>query len=107
SEGPPLLLLLAVTGIVLLLSHGLDLYDSDSLSNKLDLTFRLLMVLGLVAFSLAAVAFVYRQFRPGRDFLPGAPWGLGVLTITLVVWRALYSWTVQPASFRARGDVFG
>lgn len=106
-EGPPLLLLLAVTGIVLLLSHGLDLYDSDSINNKWDLTFRLLMVLGLVAFSLAAVAFVYRQFRPGRDFFPAAPWGLGVLTIALFVWRASYSWLVQQPYFRERVYVLG
>jgi sugar transferase (PEP-CTERM system associated) len=106
-EGPPLLLLLAVTGIVLLLSHGLDLYDSDSLSNKWYLTFRLLMVVGLVAFSLAAIAFVYRQFRPGRDFFPGASLGLVVLTISMFVWRALYSWLVQHPYFRERVYVLG
>jgi len=58
-----------VTAIVLLLSHGFDLYDSVSLSDKWDLIFRLLMVLGLVSFALAAVALVYRSL--GRDFLPG------------------------------------
>lgn len=99
--------ILGVTGIVLLLSHGFDLYDSDSLGDKWDLTFRLLMVLGLVAFSLAAVAFVYHRFQPEHDFLPGAAWGLGVLTVTLFVWRASYSWIVQQPYFRERVYVLG
>lgn len=97
--------ILCVTAIVLLLSHGFDLYDSDSLSDKWDLIFRLLMVLGLVSFSLAAVALVYRSL--GRDFLPGAAWGLGVLTVALFVWRASYSWLVQQSYFRERVYVLG
>ncbi len=97
--------ILCVTAIVLLLSHGFDLYDSDSLSDKWDLIFRLLMVLGLVSFSLAAVALVYRSL--GRDFLPGAAWGLGVLTVALFVWRASYSWLVQQPYFRERVYVLG
>jgi len=83
-----------VTVIVLLLSHGFDLYDSDALGDKWDLTFRLLMVLGLVAFSLATVALVYRSL--GHDFLPGVAWGLGVLTVALFVWRVSYSWCNGP-----------
>ncbi len=99
--------ILCVTGIVLLLSHGFDLYDSGGLSDKWNLSFRLLMVLSLVAFSLAAVAFVYRRFQPDHDFLPGAAWGLGVLTVTLFVWRASYSWIVQQPYFRERVYVLG
>jgi len=98
---------LAVTAIVLLLSHGLDLYDSESLGDKWDLSFRLLMVLGLVAFSLAAIALVYRRFQPGHAFLPGAAWGLSVLTVTLFLWRASYSWLVQQPYFRERVYVLG
>jgi sugar transferase (PEP-CTERM system associated) len=94
-----------VTAIVLLLSHGFDLYDSGSLSDKWDLIFRLLMVLGLVSFALAAVALVYRSL--GRDFLPGVAWGLGVLTVALFVWRASYSWLVQQSYFRERVYVLG
>jgi len=103
----PIFWLIAVTGIVLLFSHGLDLYDAGSLGSKSELTLRLLRVLGLVAFSLAAVGSIYRHFRPGRDFLPGAPLGLGVLAITLFVWRAAYSWIVQHPYFRERVYVLG
>ena len=39
--------ILVLTAIVLLLSHGFDLYDSSQLGAKLDQAFRLLFVLGL------------------------------------------------------------
>jgi sugar transferase (PEP-CTERM system associated) len=97
--------ILCVTAIVLMLSHGFDLYDSDSLSDKWLLTSRLLMVLAIVAFLLAIVAFVYRGL--GRDFLPGVVWGLGVSTVMLFVWRASYSWLVQQPYFRERVYVLG
>lgn len=97
----------ALTGIVLLLSHGFDLYDSGSLGSKWDQRFRLLLVLGLVAFSLALVELAYRRFLPERDFLPGAKWGLFVLTITLLGWRWVYHWMVQRPFFRERVYVLG
>jgi sugar transferase (PEP-CTERM system associated) len=98
---------LAVTAIVLLVSHGLDLYDAGGLGNKSDLSFRLILVLGLVAFSLAGAGSIYRHFLPDRDFLPGAPLGLGVLAITLFAWRTAYSWIVQQPYFRERVYVLG
>ena len=68
--------LLAVTAIVLLISHGLDLYDYSSLGGKWD---RLIVVLGLVAFSLAAVDLAYMKFWPGQAFLPGDEMGIADL----------------------------
>src|SRR5260370_13335979 len=94
--------IVCVTTIVLLLSHGLDLYDTSGLGAKWDQVFRLFVVLGLVAFSLAAVDFVYGLFLPGRVFLPGVKWGLVVLAVTLLGWRGAYSWIVQQPYFRER-----
>src|SRR3974390_3509647 len=74
-----------LTGIVLLLSHGFDLYDSSQLTEKLDQAFRLLFVLGLVALVLEGV----NHFVPG--FLPGrwsALLGVGILTFALFGWRS-------------------
>ena len=75
--------ILCVTGIVLLLSHGFDLYDSDSLGDKWDLTFRLLMVLGLVAFSLAAAACVsvLPPFPAWARFSPRGRVGIGCFDV--------------------------
>ncbi len=99
--------ILGVTAIVLLLSHGLDLYDSARLGAMWDQVFRLFLVLGLVAFSLAGVDFVYDHFLPGRIFLPGVKWGLLVLAVMLLGWRGAYSWIVQQSYFRERVYVLG
>ena len=96
-----------VTAVVLLLSHGLDLYDSSGLGAKWDQVFRLFMVLGMVAFSLAGVDFVYGLFLPNRVFLPGAKWGLAFLAVMLLCWRGTYSWIVQQPYFRERVYVLG
>jgi sugar transferase (PEP-CTERM system associated) len=101
--------ILAVTGIVLLISHGLDLYDSSNLGSKWDLIFRLLIVLGSVAMSLSIVGFLYGYFLPGHNFLPrdSALAGLIILTFALFAWRAAYSWLVQQHYFRERVYVLG
>jgi sugar transferase (PEP-CTERM system associated) len=96
--------ILMVTGIVLLLSHWFDLYDSSSLSAKWEQTFRLLLVLGLVALALSAVGFVFPSFMPGNG---SALAGLIILTFTLFCWRAAYSWLVKKPFLRERVYVLG
>src|SRR4029077_15293837 len=72
--------ILAVTVIVLLVSHWLDLYDSASLGASWEQVFRLLFVLGLVSLALSAVGFAYPRFFPGNG---SAVAGLVILTFTL------------------------
>ena len=99
--------IMGLTAIVLLLSHGLDLYDSSGLGAKWDQVYRLIVVLIIMAFSLAAVEFFYKHFMPGRAFLPGMNWGLVVLMVMLLGWRGAYSWIVQQPIFRERVYVLG
>jgi sugar transferase (PEP-CTERM system associated) len=101
--------ILAVTAIVLVISHGLDLYDSSRLDANRDQIFRLLLVLGMVALALSGVGYVYHFFLPGHDFLPpySALMGLLILTFALLGWRAAYSWLVQQRYFRERVYVLG
>jgi sugar transferase (PEP-CTERM system associated) len=96
--------ILAVTGIVLLLSHWFDLYDSTSLSAKWEQTFRMLLVLGLVALCLSAVGFVFPRFMPGNGSVLA---GLIILTFTLFGWRAAYGWLVKQPFLRERVYVLG
>jgi sugar transferase (PEP-CTERM system associated) len=96
--------ILAVTGVVLVLSHGLDLYDSSNLGEKWDQTFRLLLVLGFVALVLSAVGFIYPSILPGNGSALG---GLIILTFTLLGWRAAYSWMVKQPFLRERVYVLG
>jgi lipopolysaccharide/colanic/teichoic acid biosynthesis glycosyltransferase len=108
-EGPTLFGLLAVTGLVLLLSHGFDLYDTGRMGARLDQTFRLLLVLGVVALTLSAVGFVNHRFVPNHDFLPrdSALVGLVILTFALLGWRATYSSLMQWHYLRERVYVLG
>jgi sugar transferase (PEP-CTERM system associated) len=101
--------IVAVTAIVLLISHGLDLYDSSLLDAKWDQIFRLLLVLGFVALALSGVGYAYHLFLPNREFLPrdSALVGLVILTFALLGWRAAYSWLVQLKYLRERVYVLG
>jgi sugar transferase (PEP-CTERM system associated) len=96
--------ILVVTGVVLLLSHWFDLYDSSSLGAKWEHAFRLLLVLGFVALALAALGFRYPNLLPGNN---SAFWGLIILTFTLFGWRAAYSWMVKQPFLRERLYVLG
>jgi sugar transferase (PEP-CTERM system associated) len=96
--------ILVVTGVVLLLSHWFDLYDSSSLSAKWEHAFRLLLVLGFVALALAALGSRYPSLLPGNG---SAFWGLIILTFTLFCWRAAYSWMVKQPFLRERVYVLG
>ena len=93
-----------LTGIVLLLSHGFDLYDSSQLGAKLDQAFRLLFVLGLVALVLGGVIYIFPGFLPGKN---SALFGVVILTVALFCWRSTYSWLVRQPFFRERVYVLG
>jgi sugar transferase (PEP-CTERM system associated) len=96
--------ILVVTGVVLLLSHWFDLYDSSGQGAKWDQIFRLLMVLGFLALALSALGFIYPGILPGNG---SALVGLIILTFTLLSWRALYSWMVKQPFLRERVYVLG
>src|SRR5208337_2464695 len=84
--------ILGVTMLVLLCSHWLDLYDTARLNTKGELYFRLLMVPGVLAFILAAIAYVRPNYLLGRN---SAEVGLLILTVALFGWRLGFTWLVQ------------
>jgi sugar transferase (PEP-CTERM system associated) len=96
--------ILAVTGIVLLFSHWLDLYDSSNLGAKWDQIFRVLLVLGFVALVLSAVGFLFPGILLGNG---SALAGLIILTFTLLCWRGAYGWMVKQPFLRERVYVLG
>jgi sugar transferase (PEP-CTERM system associated) len=96
--------ILAVTVGVLLLCHWLDLYDSSNLGEKREESFRLLMVLGVVAMALSAVGFLFPGLFPGNG---SALAGLIILAIALFSWRAAYYWMVRQPFLRERIYVLG
>ena len=96
--------ILAVTGVVLLLSHWLDQYDSANLGAKWEQIFRMLLVLGFLALALSAVGFLFPNLLPGNGSVLA---GLIILTFTLFCWRAAYSWMVKQPFLRERVYVLG
>jgi sugar transferase (PEP-CTERM system associated) len=96
--------ILGLTGVVLLLSHGFDLYDSARLGARLEQAFKLLFVLGLVALVLAVLLKVFPGFLP-RGY--SGLWGVIILTFALFFWRSAYSWLVRRSFLRERVYVLG
>ena len=58
--------ILALTFVVLLLSHGFDLYDSTQVGARPEEAFRILFVLGTVALVLGALMYFVPEFLPGE-----------------------------------------
>jgi sugar transferase (PEP-CTERM system associated) len=96
--------IVGLTGIVLLLSHGFDLYDSSQISARTDQAFRLLFVLGLVALVLGGVLYFIPSFLPGKN---SAIAGVIILAIGLFGWRSAYSMIARQPFFRERVYVLG
>lgn len=93
-----------LTGIVLLLSHGFDLYDAAQIEAKLDQAFRLLFVLGLVALVLGVVTYAIPGFLPGRN---SALLGVLILTVALFGWRSAYAGLMRLPFFQEKIYVLG
>jgi len=96
--------ILVVTVVVLLFSHWFDLYDPRHFNEKGELYFRLLLVPGVLALMLAAVAYVFPNYLPGNNV---ALVGLVILTLALFGWRMAYAWLVQQPYLRERVYVVG
>jgi sugar transferase (PEP-CTERM system associated) len=96
--------ILAVTALVLLCSHWLDLYDTARLNTKGELYFRLLLLPGLLAFILAGVAYVHPAFLLGGA---SSLVGLIILTFALFGWRTSFTWLVQLPILVERVYVLG
>ena len=96
--------ILGLTFVVLVLSHGFDLYDSSQIGVKLDQAFRILFVLGLLAIVLGGVVHYIPTFLPGNN---SALFGVIILAISLFCWRSAYSWLVCQPMFRERVYVLG
>jgi sugar transferase (PEP-CTERM system associated) len=96
--------ILGLTAVVLLVSHGFDLYDSSQMGVKLEQALRILFVVGLVAIVLAGIIYFVPQFLPGNN---SAIIGVVILTISLFCWRSAFSWLVCQPFLRERVYVLG
>jgi sugar transferase (PEP-CTERM system associated) len=92
------------TAVVLICSHGFDLYDSARFDAKGEMYFRLFLVPGILALLLAGVALFSPDLLPGNN---ASLIGLVLLTFGLVGWRAAYGWLVQQPFMQEKVYVLG
>jgi sugar transferase (PEP-CTERM system associated) len=96
--------ILAVSVAALLCLYYFDMYDPESLSWQGEVYFRLFIVIGIVAFLLATIGYLFPHFLLGRNvFITG----LIILTFSLFTWRYAYGWLVQRDYMRERVFVLG
>jgi sugar transferase (PEP-CTERM system associated) len=93
-----------LTLLVLLCSHGFDLYDTARLNTKGELYFRLLMLSGVMAFILAGIAWVKPDFLLGNG---SSTIGLIILTVALIGWRLAFTWLIRLPILVERVYVLG
>jgi sugar transferase (PEP-CTERM system associated) len=94
----------ALTVLVLLCSHGFDLYDTARLNTKGELYFRLLLLCSVIAFILAGVALVSPKYLLGGG---ASTIGLIILTVALIGWRLAFTWMIRLPILVQRVYVLG
>lgn len=95
---------LAATVAVLVFSHLFDLYEPARWSARGELYFRLLLVPGILALALGALASVFPGMLMGNN---AAVLGLMLVTVTLFGWRMAYAWLSQQPYLRESVYVLG
>ena len=96
--------ILFLTALTLLCSYYFDLYEPQRISERWEIYFRLLLVLGLLSFLLSAITY----FFPAADIAHYVLLlGLAFLTTALVAWRSAYEWFIGRGAFRERVYVLG
>lgn len=91
-------------GLTLMFLYYFDLYDLQRLRSRGEVVFRLLVVIGMLAFVLAGLGMVFPQFLFGNGVFMV---GLSILSISLLGWRGAYGWMVRQPFLRERVYVLG
>ena len=96
--------ILVATVVVLICSHGFDLYDATRFDAKGELYFRLFLVPGLLALLLAGIGLTFPDVLPGNN---ASLIALVILTIGLFGWRTAYGWLIQQPYMQEKVYVLG
>lgn len=92
------------TVLTILCSYYFDLYAPHRIPFRWEIHFRLLMVLGVLSFILAALSYLFPEISIGRNVLV---LGITVLTGALFAWRCAYDWIIGRSAFKERVYVLG
>lgn len=102
QQGAQKILLLIV--ITLLCSYYFDLYSPSGLASRYEIYFRLLVVISILSFLLAGIAWIFPEFLIGNGV---QVIGLAILTTALSGWRSLYDWLISKPLFSEKAYVLG
>jgi len=93
-----------ITIVTLILSYYFDLYEPSIVSGRLQIYFRILLVLGFDCFILSAFLLVDPDVAIGPSVYV---WGFVLLAPSLILLRRAYEWVVGRPLFRERVYVLG
>ena len=96
--------ILGLTALTLLCSYYFDLYEPQRISERWEIYFRLLLVLGFLSFLLSAIVYLFPDVDIAHYVLL---LGLIFLTAALVAWRSAYEWIIGREMFRERVYILG
>ncbi len=96
--------ILGVTGLALFCLYSFDLYDHHLLRSSGETYFRLIAMLGGLAFLLAVLGYFFPGLLLGRGV---SVIGLSIATIALLAWRSAYAWLQRKPFLRERVYVMG
>ncbi len=96
--------LAGLTVVTVMLTYYFDLYEPQIVVAPLEIYFRILLVLGVSCFLLAAVLFFWPEVEIGSNVYA---LGFALLTPALIFWRKAYEWLVNLPLFRERVYVLG
>jgi sugar transferase (PEP-CTERM system associated) len=99
-----LLKIAAITIVSLILSYYFDLYEPSIVSGRLQIYFRVLLVLGFDCFILSAFLLVDPDVAIGPYVYV---LGFGLLAPSLIVMRRVYEWVAGQKIFRERVYILG
>lgn len=93
-----------LTTSTILCAYYLDLYEPRQISARWEIYFRLLLIIGFLAFALSAIVYVFPQAAIARFvFLLG----LILVVASLIAWRSAFEWISGHAIFQERVYVLG
>jgi sugar transferase (PEP-CTERM system associated) len=93
-----------LTVCTILCAYYFDLYEPQHISARWEIYFRLLLVIGCLAFALSAIVYVFPEAAIARFvFLLG----LILVVASLIAWRSAFEWISGHAIFQERVYVLG
>lgn len=99
-----ILKILAVAALAFLCAHYLELHDVRRLNSQGEIQSRILMLVGILSFVLAAVSYAFPEFKVGRYvFLTG----LLILAAAWISWRWAYGRLISVRALRERVYLLG